>query len=194
MGRHTSIAIRMALVTIIIFGVIYPLAMTGIAQLLFPRQANGSLVKDHGKVVGSELIGQQFTEPSYFHPRPSAAGKGYDAASSGGSNLGPTSRALSDTVRERSETAVQQNSSLGKGRIPADMVTASGSGLDPDISVANAYAQVPRVAKARGMSGANVRELVGANITRRTLGFLGEPRVNVLRINRAMDEQSGSVR
>lgn len=189
MGRHTSIAIRMAFVTILVFGVLYPLAMTGISQVLFHRQANGSLVKEHGKVIGSELIGQQFTAPGYFHPRPSAAGKGYDAVSSGGSNLGPTSKALADIVRDRAE-----NSGLGKGRIPVDMVTASGSGLDPDISVANAYAQTRRVAKTRGMSDARVRELVGANITRRTLGFLGEPRVNVLRINKALDALSGTVR
>lgn len=189
MGRHTSIAIRMAFVTIVVFGVLYPLAMTGIAQALFPRQANGSLVKEHGKVVGSELIGQQFTGPGYFHPRPSAAGKGYDAASSGGSNLGPTSKALADTVRARAE-----NSGLGKGQIPVDMVTSSGSGLDPDISVANAYAQVPRVAKARGLSDGRVGELLRANITRRTLGFMGEPRVNVLRINKALDALSGTVR
>lgn len=194
MGRHISIAIRMALVTIVVFGVIYPLVMTGIAQVLFPRQANGSLVKEHGTVIGSELIGQQFAGPGYFHPRPSAAGKGYDAASSGGSNLGPTSKALADTIRNRAETVVQQNSGLGEGRIPVDMVTASGSGLDPDISVANAYAQTLRVAKARGLSDARVRELVDMNVTRRTLGFLGEPRVNVLRINRTLDASGGTVK
>lgn len=194
MGRHTSIAIRMALVTIVVFGVIYPLVMTGIAQVLFPRQANGSLVKEHGTVIGSELIGQQFAGPGYFHPRPSAAGKGYDAASSGGSNLGPTSKALADTIRNRAETAVQQNSGLGKGRIPVDMVTASGSGLDPDISIANAYAQTLRVAKARGLSDARVRKLVDMNVTRRTLGFLGESRVNVLRINRTLDASGGTVK
>lgn len=177
----------MALVTILLFGVIYPIAMTGIAQVLFPRQANGSLVKEHGKVIGSELIGQQFAGPGYFHPRPSAAGKGYDAASSGGSNLGPTSKALADTVKKRSEAAVQQNSGLAKGQIPVDMVTASGSGLDPDISVANAYAQAPRVATARRVSDAKVKELVDKNTTARTFGFAGERRVNVLRINRALD-------
>lgn len=194
MGRHTSIAIRVAFVTILVFGVLYPLAITGVAQLLFPRQANGSLVIENGKVIGSELIGQQFVEASYFHPRPSAAGKGYDAASSGGSNLGPTSRVLAATVKERVEDTVQQNPSLAKGRVPADMVTASGSGLDPDISAANAYAQVPRVAKARGMSSESVRRLVDRNTTGRTFGFLGEPRVNVLKINRALDAVGGSIR
>ncbi|MEN6357623.1 MAG: potassium-transporting ATPase subunit KdpC [Armatimonadota bacterium] len=194
MGRHTSIAIRVAFVTILVFGVLYPLAMTGLAQLLFPRQANGSLVREHGNVIGSELIGQQFTAPGYFHPRPSAAGKGYDAASSGGSNLGPTSRVLADAVKERVEDAARQNPSLTKARIPADMVTASGSGLDPDISVANAYAQVPRVARARGLSGTRVRRLVDKNIIGRTFGFLGEPRVNVLEINKALDAASGSAR
>ncbi|MHB9036605.1 MAG: potassium-transporting ATPase subunit KdpC [Armatimonadota bacterium] len=194
MGRHVSIAIRMALVTIVVFGVLYPLAMTGIAQVLFPRQANGSLVKEHGKVVGSELIGQQFVGAGYFHSRPSAAGKGYDAASSGGSNLGPTSKALADTVSGRVEVVVRQNPGLVKGRVPVDMVTASASGLDPDISVANAYAQVTRVAKARGLSNSRVKELVDTNMIGRMLGFLGEPRINVLQINRALDALSGTVK
>lgn len=192
MGRHISIAIRMVIVTVIVFGVIYPLAMTGIAQVAFPRQANGSLVKEHGRVVGSELIGQQFSGPGYFHPRPSAAGKGYDATASGGSNLGPTSRALVDTVKDRAVAAVHQNPELRKGTIPVDMVTASGSGLDPDISVADAYAQVSRVAKVRGLTNARVRRLVDASITGRSLGFLGEQRVNVLRINRDLDALGGT--
>lgn len=194
MGRHTSIAIRMALVTIIVFGILYPLMMTGIAQVFFPGQANGSLVKRHGKIIGSALIGQQFTRPGYFHPRPSAAGKGYDAAASGGSNLGPTNRALADTVRDRANAATKQNPGLHKGHIPVDMVTASGSGLDPDISAANAYAQAPRVARARGISEASIRQLIDKNITRRKFGFMGEPRVNVLQINRALDALSGSTR
>jgi potassium-transporting ATPase KdpC subunit len=194
MGRHVSIAIRMAIVTIIVFGVLYPLAMTGIAQVLFSRQANGSLIRAHGKVIGSELIGQQFTGPGYFHPRPSAAGKGYDTASSGGSNLGPTSRTFVGAVKGRIEAVEQQNSGLSKDRIPVDMVTASGSGLDPDISIANAYAQVPRVAKARGISDKRVKELVDESSIGRTLGFLGEPRVNVLQINRALDTLNRSAR
>lgn len=178
----------------LVFGVTYPLLMTGIAQLVFPRQANGSLVKKDGQVIGSELIGQSFTGPDYFHSRPSAAGKGYDAMLSGGSNLGPTNRTLADTVRARSDTSIRENPGLAKGKIPADMVTASGSGLDPDISVANAYAQVPRVAKARGLSVDNVKKIVDRNTTRRTFGFLGEPRINVLRINRVLDAANGNAR
>lgn len=191
MGRHISIAIRMAFGTIIIFGVLYPLAMTGIAQILFPRQANGSLIDADGKVIGSELIGQQFSKPGYFHPRPSAAGKGYDAVSSGGSNLGPTSRALIDGVKGNINGAIHMNPGLIKGHIPVDMVTASGSGLDPDISPANAYVQVPRVAGVRGMTKVQLRALVDAYTTERSMGILGEPRVNVLRINRALDALNG---
>jgi K+-transporting ATPase ATPase C chain len=168
--------------------------MTGIAQVLFPRQSNGSLIKDQGKVVGSELIGQQFTKPEYFHSRPSAAGKGYDAASSGGSNLGPTSRAFADSVKGRIDDVVKQNPNLIKGRISADMVTASGSGLDPDISAANAYAQAPRVAKVRGISASRIRELIDANLTKRDFGILGEPRINVLKINRMLDMMNGSIK
>lgn len=189
-GRHTLIAIRMAVVTIIVFGVIYPLAITGIAQVAFPRQANGSLVRDGGRVVGSELIGQQFTGAGYFHPRPSAAGSGYDAAASSGSNLGPTSRKLADDVRQRTRSATQENPGLKRGQTPVDMVTASGSGLDPDISVANAYAQIPRVAKERGLTEAVVKRLVDRDTTERQWSFLGERRVNVLRINRALDKVS----
>lgn len=194
MGRHISIAIRMAFVTILIFGLLYPLVMTGIAQVLFPRKANGSLIKEHDKVVGSELIGQQFTKPEYFHPRPSAAGKGYDAASSGGSNLGPTSRVFADSVKGRINDVVKQNPNLAKGKIPADMVTASGSGLDPDISVMNAYAQAQRVAKARGISSSRIQELIDSNTTKRDFGILGEPRVNVLKINRMLDMMNGTVK
>ena len=188
MGRHTAIAIRMAVVTIVVFGLIYPLAMTGIGQLLFPRQANGSLIRQNGKVIGSQLIGQQFTGPGYFHPRPSAAGKGYDATASGGSNLGPTSKVLVRDVKERIAAEMKQNPGLTRGRIPADMVTASGSGLDPDITIANAEAQISRVAKARAMPEAQVRQLVKANTTGRIFGFLGEPRVNVLHLNLALDK------
>ncbi|MHB1460434.1 MAG: potassium-transporting ATPase subunit KdpC [Armatimonadota bacterium] len=188
MGRHTSIAIRMALVTMVVLGILYPLVMTGLAQLLFSRQANGSLVRVNGKLIGSELIGQQFADAAYFQSRPSAAGKGYDAVSSGGSNLGPTSKVLLETIADRSKAVRLQNPAVDAGQVPVDMVTASGSGLDPDISVANAYAQVPRVAKARGTSAERVKQLVTEHITQRELGFLGEPRVNVLRINLALDE------
>ena len=192
MGRHLSIAIRMAFVTIIVFGVVYPLAMTGAARVLFPRQASGSLVREGGKVIGSELIGQSFVGPGYFHPRPSAAGSGYDATASGGSNLGPTSRALAKAVGDRADAATRENSGLAKGLIPVDMVTTSGSGLDPDISVANAYTQTPRVARARGLTDARVKSLVDMNTDKRTLGFMGEPRVNVLHINRALDAAGSS--
>ncbi|MEN6371830.1 MAG: potassium-transporting ATPase subunit KdpC [Armatimonadota bacterium] len=188
------IAIRLAFVTILLFGVIYPLLMTGIAQVVFPRQANGSLVKVNNNVIGSELIGQSFTSPGYFHPRPSAAGGGYDATSSGGSNLGPTNKVLAGTVRSRLDASIRENPGLAKGRVPVDMVTASGSGLDPDISVANAYAQSLRVAKVRGISADSIKRLVDSSTTRRTFGFLGEPRVNILRINRALDRLSENTR
>ena len=188
MGRHTSIAIRMALVTMAVLGILYPLVMTGLAQLLFPKQANGSLLRVNGRVIGSELIGQQFTGLNYFHSRPSAAGKGYDAVSSGGSNLGPTSKVLLKAVGERSKSVRLQNPGVDAGQIPVDMVTASGSGLDPDISIANAYAQLPRVASARRLPAERVKQLVYDNTTQRLFGFLGEPRVNVLQINRALDD------
>lgn len=194
MGRHTSIAIRMAFVTIIAFGMIYPLMMTGIAQVVFHRQANGSLIGAQGKVIGSELIGQQFTKPGYFHSRPSAAGKGYDAAASGGSNLGPTSKVLMKSVGSRVDDELRRNSDVAKGQIPADMVTASGSGLDPDISLANAYTQAAGIAYARGLSALSVRSLVDRNIIGRTLGFLGEPRINVVRVNMALDKLGGKVK
>lgn len=193
MGRHTAIAIRMAFVTILAFGIVYPLVMTGLAQLLFPRQANGNIIKVHGKVIGSKLIGQQFTEAGYFHPRPSAAGNGYDAALSGGSNLGPTSKKLADTVRQRVKDTTQQNPNLFNSPTPVDMVTSSASGLDPDISVENAYSQLPRVAKARGMSYEHLSRLLDSRIIGRTLGFLGEPRVNVLEINSLLDAESGNL-
>lgn len=190
MGRHASIAIRMALITVLIFGIIYPLLMTGLAQVVFNRQANGSLIRRGDTVIGSELIGQQFNGPEYFHPRPSAAGSGYDATASGGSNLGPTSKTLADTIRSRAELELKQNPGLSPGQVPADMVTASASGLDPDISVANAYAQAARIAHSRGISEANVKALIKNHITGRSLGFLGEPRINVLSINMALNALS----
>ncbi len=178
----------MAIATIVLFGLIYPLLMTGIAQVLFPRQANGSLIRQHGVVIGSTLIGQQFTAARYFHSRPSAAGKGYDASASGGSNLGPTNRALVRTVQGRIEAVRKEKPTLGK--VPVDMVTSSASGLDPDITLANAYAQAPRIARERGISSARIMQLIRANTTSRSLGFLGEPRVNVLRVNRALNAMS----
>jgi K+-transporting ATPase ATPase C chain len=177
----------MAFITLVILGLAYPLVMTGLAQVIFPKQANGSLIRQGNRVIGSELIGQRFSRPEYFHPRPSAAGKGYDATASGGSNLGPTSRKLDAAVKANTRTAIQENPGLKLGHVPVDMVTASGSGLDPDISAANAYAQAARVAKARGISETRVRMLIRSHVTDRQFGVLGERRVNVLAINRALD-------
>ena len=187
MWRSTLTAIRLAAVTLLITGVLYPLAMTRLAQVVFPNKANGSLIKDGDQVIGSTYIAQQFTRPEYFHPRPSAAGDGYDAMASGASNLGPTSAKLIDRVRSAVAEAVAENPELEAGKVPVDMVTASGSGLDPDISPANAYAQVPRVAAARQMSEEEVMRLVEENTHERALGFLGERRVNVLELNLALD-------
>jgi len=188
MWRSTLTAIRLAAVTLLITGILYPLAMTGLAQVVFPNKANGSLIKDGERVIGSKLIAQQFTRPEYFHPRPSAAGDGYDAMASGASNLGPTSAKLIDMVRAAVAEAVAENPGLEAGKVPVDMVTASGSGLDPDISPANAHAQVPRVAAARQMSEEEVMRLVEENTHERDLGFLGERRVNVLELNLALDK------
>lgn len=185
MWKHFNIAIRLSLVTILILGVIYPLIITGVAQAIFPKQANGSLIKDGNHVIGSELIGQQFTKPEYFHPRPSAAGNGYDASASGGSNLGPINKKLIDRVKNDADKAVKDNPSI-KNSVPVDMVTTSGSGLDPDITIANAYAQIPRVAKIRKASEDDIKKIVDENITKRQLGVLGEPRVNVLKLNMSL--------
>ena len=187
MLRSTFIAIRLAVVTLVITGILYPLAMTGLAHVAFPDRSSGSLVKQGDQVVGSKYIGQQFSGPQYFHPRPSAAGDGYDAMDSGGSNLGPTSAILIERVRATVAQVIVDNPGLGAGKVPVDMVTASGSGLDPDISPANAEAQVARVASARNMSEDDVRRLVDENTAGRDLGFLGEKRVNVLELNLALD-------
>jgi K+-transporting ATPase ATPase C chain len=181
-------AILMTIVFTILTGILYPLGVTGAAQALFPHQANGSLVTKNGNVIGSALIGQNFAKPDYFHSRPSAAGaNGYDAANSGGSNLGPTNPALSDRLAKDAAQFRKDNPDYS-GTIPADAITTSASGLDPEISPANALAQARRVAKARGVTEDSIRSLVGAAIQTRELGVLGEPRVNVLKLNMALDE------
>jgi K+-transporting ATPase ATPase C chain len=185
MKKNLSISIWMTLVTTVLLGLIYPLVITGIAQVLFPRQANGSLIEENGKIIGSQLIGQPFSSRGYFVSRPSAAGPaGYDPMVSGGSNLAPTNKALSDRVSASVKQLQAQNPNE---QIPVDLVTMSGSGLDPDISPAAAEFQVPRVARERGMSESDVRALVAEHTTGRTFGFIGEPRVNVLESNLDLD-------
>jgi len=186
MARLLKQAILLNVWLTILCGLIYPGVMTGLAQLLFPRQANGSLIERGGKTVGSRLIGQSFGDPKFFHPRPSAAGNGYDGANSSGSNLGPTSKALMDRV-DKDVAAARKAYGLA-GPLPADMVTASASGLDPDISPENALAQAGAVAKARGLDEARLRALVESRVEGRQWGFLGEPRVNVLELNIALED------
>jgi K+-transporting ATPase ATPase C chain len=179
-------AILLTFVFIVVTGLVYPGIVTAAAKVVFPNQANGSLVTANGQVVGSRLIGQQFAQPWYFHPRPSAAGDGYDATASSGRNKGPTDRKLADTLIAGA-IAEAESAGVPKGKIPTDMATASGSGLDPHISPANALFQVARVAAARGVDTAQIRDLALHYVEGRQFGFLGEPRVNVLSLNLALD-------
>jgi K+-transporting ATPase ATPase C chain len=184
--RNLLIAVLMTLVTTVLLGVVYPLVVTGIAQVLFPDKANGQLIVRDGKVIGSRIIGQGFSSPGYFRSRASAAGTGYDATSSGGTNLGPTNKKLIDAVTASVQAARKENPTAP---IPIDLVTSSASGLDPHISPAAAAFQVPRVARERGVSESDVQRLVDAHTAGRQLGFLGEPVVNVLELNLALDER-----
>lgn len=181
-------AIVLTLLLCVITGLVYPGIVTGLTQLLFPRQANGSLVRaPSGQVIGSELIGQRFARAEYFHPRPSAAGSGYDGMASGGTNKGPTDLKLADTLIARAVDSAVKLEGAVKGHVPSDLVTSSGSGLDPDISPASAFLQVARVARARGLDASVVRALLERHIQGRTLGLFGDPRVNVLLLNLALD-------
>jgi K+-transporting ATPase ATPase C chain len=184
MKQHLRIAILMTLVTTVLLGLLYPLAITGLGQLFFPAQTNGGMIVRQGQIVGSQLIGQPFSSPAYFHSRPSGAGNGYDATLSGSANLGPTNHQLMDRVKLDVEKLHAENPSA---EIPVDLVTSSGSGLDPHISPAAAEFQVPRIARERGMSEAEVRALIAQHTLGRQFGVLGEPRVNVLELNLALD-------
>lgn len=185
-GRNLLVAVLMTIVTTVLLGVAYPLLVTGLAQVMFPDKANGQLRERGTHPIGSEIIGQAFSSPGYFHGRASAAGSGYDAANSGGTNLGPTNKKLIDAVKAAVDAARKENPDA---QVPIDMVTSSASGFDPHISPDNAMFQVPRVAKARGMSESDLRRLVTDHIEGRQLGFLGEPRVNVLMLNLALDDR-----
>lgn len=184
--RNLVVAVLMTIVTTLVLGVAYPLVVTGLAQVLFRDKANGQLIERGGKVIGSRIIGQSFSSPGYFRSRPSAAGTGYDATSSGGTNLGPTNKKLVDAVTASVQAARKENRDAP---IPIDLVTSSASGLDPHISPAAAAFQVPRVARERGMDASDLQRLVDARTAGRQLGFLGEPVVNVLELNLALDEQ-----
>lgn len=191
MKKNLITAFLMTIATTILLGLIYPLVVTALAQVLFKDKANGQLIQRNGDVIASRIIAQPFSSPKYFHPRPSAAGNGYDAANSGGTNLAPTNQKLIDRVRADAATLHQENPSQP---IPVDLLTTSASGLDPDISPAAAEFQIPRIARERGISESAVRDLVQKHTEQRNLGLLGEPRVNVLELNLALDEVASSSR
>ncbi len=189
---HLGTSVLYTIVTVVALGLVYPVAIWGLGTLLFRHQAQGSLITNRaGTVIGSELVGQNFTKPGYFQGRPSAAGKGYDPTSTGGTNLGPTSKKLIDATKG-TIAALRKANPDATLPIPMDLVTSSASGIDPDISPEGAYYQAPRVAKARGLSLAAVRSIVEAHVVRRQLGLLGEPHVNVLELNRALDAQGAT--
>lgn len=188
MRRQLLPALRIVLVLTVLLGLAYPLVVTGVAQALWSSKADGSFVSAHGRQVGSSLLGQQFTEARYFHPRPSAAGNGYDAMASGASNLGPTNPTLIGNVKKAAAAYRRENGLPAGFSVPIDAVTSSGSGLDPGISVANAKLQAARVAEARGLTVAQVMKVVDAHTNQRSLGFMGEEWVNVLETNLALDE------
>jgi K+-transporting ATPase ATPase C chain len=193
MRREIIIALRATIVTLLLTGLVYPLVMTGVAQVLFRDKANGSVARDEkGTVVGSELIGQVFTKPGYLQGRPSAAGNGYDATASSGSNLGPTSKKLRDRVAADVERLRKENPGAPLP-VPAELVTTSASGLDPDLSPAAALWQVPRIARTRQVEPDRIRQVIESRIQGRDLGVFGEPRVNVLSVNLALDQQFGKV-
>lgn len=191
MKRNLLTAILMTIVTTVLLGVIYPLLVTGLSQVLFKDKANGQLIARNGQVIGSRIIGQSFTGAGYFHSRPSAAGAGYDAANSGGTNLGPTNKVLIARIEQDAAALHAENPSAP---VPVDLVTTSASGLDPDISIAAAEFQAPRIARERHLSMDQVRQLIGSHTEGRQLGLLGEPRVNVLELNLALDQQTGQGR
>jgi K+-transporting ATPase ATPase C chain len=184
--RNLIVAVLMTVATTVLLGLVYPLVITGIAQVIFPDKANGQLIEQNGRVVGSRIIGQAFSSPGYFRSRPSAAGTGYDAANSGGTNLGPTNKKLIDAVKAAVEEAKKENPGTP---VPIDLVTSSASGLDPHISPAAAEFQVPRIARERGVPEAGIRRLIDTYTAGRQFGFLGEPGVNVLELNLALDGQ-----
>ena len=186
MKEHLKIALRFTMITTFLFGVLYPLGVTGLSQLVFPHQANGSLISTNGVIAGSNLIGQPFSSDKYFHSRPSNAGSGYDATASTGSNLGPTNKQLIDRVH--SDVTKLQEENPGEP-IPTDLVTSSGSGLDPDISPGSAAFQIPRIAKARGVHPDQLRALVLSHLEERQFGLFGESRINVLQLNLDLDSK-----